>query len=276
VGSIASTNSSKVPERVAPRFVERVWGSTKLGPWFPDQEEPTGEVWFENGSLLIKFLFTTEKLSVQVHPDDVYAARHENGSRGKTEMWHILRAAAGASVALGFRERYHRDRVKSAAESGEILDMLDWKPARAGDVYLAPAGTVHALGEGLALCEIQQNSDVTYRMYDYGRGRELHLDQALDVARLEPYDSPAAQGGVLARCPYFVTEIMEWRGACSFQPAAHSVDEAVIILEGSGQMANYPYQPGQVWLTHGREFDVQSQSPTTILRTYAPARSESE
>jgi mannose-6-phosphate isomerase len=250
--------------------VERPWGSTQLGPWFPDQEKRTGEVWFENGSLLIKFLFTTEKLSVQVHPDDAYAARYENGSRGKTEMWYILRADAGASVALGFRQAFDRGRVRAAAQSHEILEMLDWKPARAGDVFFTPAGTVHALGEGLALCEIQQASDVTYRMYDYHRGRELHLDRALDVARLAPYDPPAARGNVLARCDYFVTERIEWRGACEFEPAAAADDEAIIILEGRGEMGGQPYQHGQVWRTRGSRFEVRPQAPTTILRTYAP------
>jgi mannose-6-phosphate isomerase len=231
-------------------------------------------VWFENGSLLIKFLFTTEKLSVQVHPDDAYAALHERGSRGKTEMWYILRAEMGASVALGFRQAHDRERVRAAAESGEIMEMLDWKPARAGDVFFTPAGTVHALGEGLVLCEIQQTSDVTYRMYDYHRGRELHLERALDVARLKPYTEPALQAGALAQCAHFVTERFDWREPCRFQPAADASDEAVIILEGRGLMDGKLYQMGEVWRTGGAEFAIQPGAPTAILRTYAPAGSQ--
>ena len=125
--------------------------------------------------LLVKLLFTSDNLSVQVHPGDAYAREHHN-SRGKTEMWHILRAEPEAKIALGLRERVTPERLREAAQSGEIMELLNWVPARPGDTFFVPAGTIHAIGGGLALCEMQQHSDITYRLYDYGRPRELHLE----------------------------------------------------------------------------------------------------
>ncbi len=134
--------------------------------------------------LLVKFLFTSDNLSVQVHPNDEYAAKHHEGSRGKTEMWHILRAEPGAKIAFGVRVPVTKEELRTAAESGAIVDLLNWIPVRPGETYFIPAGTVHAIGGGLVICEVQQLSDVTYRLYDYkrvdkdGKERELHLDHS--------------------------------------------------------------------------------------------------
>jgi mannose-6-phosphate isomerase len=182
-------------QRLSPSFREKIWGSTRLEPWFLDADRKIGEVWFETGEvpLLIKFLFTTEKLSVQVHP---------GGITGKTEMWHILAAEPGAKIAAGFRETLTAAQMKEAALSGEIENLLQWFDARPGDTFFIPAGTVHAIGGGLALCEIQQRSDITYRLYDYGRGRELHLDEAMQVSHLGPH---APRVDFPVRCEYFIT-----------------------------------------------------------------------
>ena len=139
--------------------------------------------------LLVKFLFTSDRLSVQVHPDDVYARAHGH-ERGKTEMWHILSAEPGATVALGLREAATGEQVSAAALNGDIVDMLQWIPAQAGDTFFVPSGTIHAIGGGLAICEIQQLSDVTYRLFDYQREpkRPLHLKESLEVATLTPAD----------------------------------------------------------------------------------------
>lgn len=187
---------------IPPRFVERVWGSADLSPWFAGDGRKIGEVWFEGEELLIKFLFTEENLSVQVHPPEEYARRVEN-SAGKTEMWHVLRAAPGARIALGFREEISADRLRAAAEDGSILELLGWREVSAGETYFVPAGTVHALGAGLAVAEIQQRSGVTYRLYDYGRGRELHLERALEVAARGPWQARPAV------CEYFAAEEIE-------------------------------------------------------------------
>ena len=184
--------------RLTPRFVPKVWGSTHLEPWYPDSSEKIGEVWFEGVPdlpLLIKFLFTTEPLSVQVHPE------------GKTEMWHILAAEPGAKIAAGFREPITEQRLRESALSGEIEELLEWFEARPGDTFFIPAGTVHAIGAGLTLCEIQQWSDVTYRLFDYGRPRELHLDEGARVSKLGPHPArQSAREGVLVSCPFFTTE----------------------------------------------------------------------
>src|SRR5688500_1980239 len=153
---------------IEPQFVERVWGTTQLAPLFSDQEKKIGEVWFDAGPsfpILVKFIFTSAKLSVQVHPDDSYARTNEN-SRGKTEMWHILDAGPESTIALGFKEPQTEESVRAAIarESGATVDtLLEWVPVKPGDTFFAEAGTVHAIGEGIILCEIQQNSDVTYR-----------------------------------------------------------------------------------------------------------------
>ena len=234
-------------ERLKPRFLEKVWGSAHLEPWFKSTGAKIGEVWFEGAAdspLLIKFLFTTETLSVQVHPDDAYAARHHSGSRGKTEMWHVLAAEPGAQIAAGLREAVSAERLRDAALSGEIEDLLQWHPAAAGDTFFIPAGTIHTIGAGLVLCEIQQNSDLTYRLYDYGRARELHLEHALAVARREP--APARQlrnGDLLALCDYFSVR--------SAAPAGVEGPQFLIVTSGKGAIAGQQVRPGEAFAARG-------------------------
>jgi mannose-6-phosphate isomerase len=235
--------------RLTPVFKEKVWGSTHLEPLFPNSEKKIGEVWFEgvdNLPLLVKFLFTTEKLSVQVHPDDAYARRH-HGSRGKTEMWHVLRAEPGAQIAAGFRETITPERLRDASLSGEIEDLLHWYDAAPGDTFYIPAGTVHAIGAGLTLCEIQQHSDVTYRLYDYGRPRELHLDRAAEVSRLEPHSARSkAQGDLLVSSPYFSTSKLSVRESSIHIPSSQSL-QILIVTEGSGTLNGRETHAGDVW-----------------------------
>jgi mannose-6-phosphate isomerase len=179
--------------KLEPRFHERIWGAKELAPWFPEARAkagpfPIGEVWFETPEipLLVKFVFAAEKLSVQVHPDDAYARFHHS-SPGKTEMWHVLTAEPGAQIAAGFRKPITSEQARAAALDGSIVKLLEWIDARPGDTFFLPAGTVHAIGGGLTICEIQQPSDIVYRFYDHGRGRELHLDRALAVGNLGPH-----------------------------------------------------------------------------------------
>lgn len=176
------------------RLVEKPWGRHRLWPGFADpapDREPVGEAWFQdpeggNFELLVKYLFTSERLSVQVHPDDE-RARRAGYPRGKDEAWLILAAEPGSTIALGTREPLSHDELRTASLDGSIEGLLDWKPVRAGDYFYSAAGTVHAIGAGITLIEVQQNVDLTYRLYDYGRPRELHLDQGIAVARGEPY-----------------------------------------------------------------------------------------
>jgi len=231
------------PRRLIPDFRERVWGSTHLSPWFPDSDRKIGEVWFDAGlSLLIKFIFTSEKLSVQVHPDDEYA-RAEHGSRGKTEMWYILAAEPGAKIAAGFRQPLDAERLRAAARSGEVEEMLQWFEARPGDTFFIPAGTVHAIGAGLVLCEIQQNSDVTYRLYDYGRARELHLDRAMAVSKRVPHAARTGSGDLLAECDHFAS-----RRICGPKHDFTSGAGFLIAITGAGEVDGNPTKAGDVWV----------------------------
>lgn len=221
---------------------DKVWGSKNTEPWFSNREgRQLGEIWFAASPafpLLVKLLFTSDLMSVQVHPDDAYARVHEN-SRGKTEMWHVLRAEPDSTVALGLRERITPRRLGEAAASGEIKDLLNWVPARQGDTFFIPAGTIHAIGKGLVLCEVQQLSDVTYRLYDWGRPRELHLEHAMNVASLEPWHPRPAE------CQYFHTEIHPVRGLLNLPASRKST--LFVALEGQGEINGEPFQPGQAF-----------------------------
>lgn len=169
--------------------VEKIWGRRDLAPPFTAigqaaGRDPIGEIWFEPPpelpQVLVKYLFTSERLSVQVHPSDADAP---DGERGKEECWLVLDAEPDATLGIGFKQQLSREAMRAAALDGSIEDLLEWHPVKAGDFFYLPAGTVHAIGPGLTLVEVQQNSDITYRLYDYGRPRELHLDNGVAVAR---------------------------------------------------------------------------------------------
>ena len=160
----------------------------------PDGER-IGEVWFTDGEelpLLAKYIFTSERLSIQVHPNDEQA-RARGLSQGKNECWYILDAEPGAVLGLGLIREVSKAELRRAALDGSIEQLMDWRPVKAGDFFLVPAGTVHAIGAGISLLEFQQNADVTYRLYDYGRPRELHLDDGVAVALAGPYPENLAQ-----------------------------------------------------------------------------------
>lgn len=177
------------------KAVEKVWGRRDLpAPFTVVGDEPIGEIWFEPppevSQVLVKYLFTSEKLSVQVHPSDAEAPE---GSRGKEECWLVLDAEPGATLGIGFKDVIGAEAMRAAALDGSIEDLLVWHSVEAGDFFYLPAGTVHAIGPGLTLVEVQQNSDITYRLYDYGRPRELHLEDGVAVARGEPYPPSCKQ-----------------------------------------------------------------------------------
>ncbi len=207
------------PFRIAPFFRTRIWGFNDLSPWFEFRTtgEPIGEVWLtgnqclaetgllagdsldeivrdhttallgddyvsETFPLLVKILFPKEKLSVQVHPDDAMAQKYGD-PRGKTECWYALDAQPGASVALGIKPGADPEKVRAAILDSTLEELLELVPVERQDMIFVDAGTVHAIGPGVVLLETQQNSDLTYRMYDYGRPRELHVDRSLEAMR---------------------------------------------------------------------------------------------
>ncbi len=269
-----SRAATHAPSPVPPSFREKVWGSTQLAPWFENSDRKIGEVWFDLESpgfpILTKFIFTTEHLSVQVHPGDEYAARHEN-SRGKTEMWYILRADPGAQIALGLRHELTKAELRRASESGEIMDLLNWIDVRPGESFFTPAGSVHAIGAGLALAEIQQHSDVTYRLYDYGRPRELHLDRGVEVSDTRRFSPRPQPDGFIAHCEYFVTEELDIAS-----PAAYEFETGrehlLVLIEGRGHVNAHPARAGEVWHVPAgaQPFPIEPSEPLRILRTYLP------
>ena len=256
----------KRPSRIPASFHEKLWGVTGLAPWYPSVRGRIGEVWFEADlPLLVKFVFTSDRLSVQVHPDDAFAAAHEN-SLGKTEMWHVLRSEPGARVAIGFREPISLEQLREDALSGEIEKRLRWVDVRPGDTFFVPAGTVHAIGAGVVLCEIQQHSNVTYRLYDYGRDRELHLEKALAVAVREP--SEAGPVKLPVNCRYFHTDVIE---PGSYHPSANQF-HLLIALNGEGEIAGERFAAGETWLVPAGAdpFAIEAGAGAKMLRTRVP------
>ena len=175
------------------KFVEKPWGQAVLPDIFEaDSGKKIGEIWFEapkgiSPQLMVKYLFTSEKLSIQVHPNDLQA-RSIGFPHGKEESWLILHAESWATLGIGLVKEVQPSELREAIISEKMENLLDWKSVSAGDIFHIPAGTVHAIGPGIVLIEVQQNIDLTYRLYDYGRPRELHIDAALSVAALRPYD----------------------------------------------------------------------------------------
>ena len=210
--------------KLTPSLFEKPWGRTTLPPPFgtllmPDgrQGQTIGEIWFEPEDrahlpLLVKYMFTGEQLSVQVHPNDEQARMRGHRS-GKNECWYIVDAEPGAKVALGTTMPLEGDALRKAALDGSIETMLAWWPVRTGDFLVVPAGTLHTIGAGISLIEFQQNIDLTYRLYDYGRPRELHLDRGVGVAVARPHpgeymlrvDHDGAVEQPLAHFPQFDT-----------------------------------------------------------------------
>ena len=201
--------------RLTTRIVDKPWGRRGLGPRFEvDPERQVGEIWFEPAAgseplgLMAKYLFTTERLSIQVHPDE--ATAHARGlPHGKDECWLILDAEPGAEIGIGTRRPMNAGDLLAAARDGTIEQEIDWRPARRGQFLYNPGGTVHSLGPGLTVLEIQQPSDITYRLYDYGRPRPLHLPESRDVIDARPHQHPADRmierqsSTVLVDGPYF-------------------------------------------------------------------------
>ena len=178
--------------RLPIRSVAKPWGRDILpAPFTAPGGQRIGEIWFEPPAaldeLLVKYIFTTEKLSVQCHPSDAQTQALGLGRQGKEECWLVLDAEPGAQMAIGLKSPVDADVLRRAALDGSIEDLLSWHPAMSGDFFYIPANTVHAIGGGITVIEVQQNSDITYRLYDYGRPRELHVEEGMSVAHGAPY-----------------------------------------------------------------------------------------
>ena len=318
--------------RIDPIFSPRPWGARSLAPLFPDKAnlaEPLGEAWLtalesrvatgpfagrslrdawrampldwrgtrparhHDFPLLLKVLFPHDKLSIQVHPDDSYAAKHEQaaGGRGKTEMWHIVSAEPHGALLLGLKPGVTREILVDAVARNSVEALFLRHPIHAGETYFVEAGTQHAILPGMVVCEVQEYSDLTYRVYDYGRvdasgrPRELHLEKALQVTRFEgthsgkvpalSLHSPDAIKHLLAACRFFATE----RWDCDrTTPIEGDISEfqLLVILSGHGTIHDsesaQPYRSGQAWfLPASLEIAMlQPAVPTSLLRVTVP------
>lgn len=221
--------------------------------------------------ILIKFIDALGNLSIQVHPDDEYALRVE-GEYGKTEMWYILECDDNAYLYYGVNREISKEEFKSRIENNTLLEVLNKVPVHKGDVFFIPAGTIHAICSGIVICEIQQNSNTTYRVYDYdrrdknGNPRELHIDKAIEVSRLTP--SPAlakadnsSKDAVLASCDKFTV-----RRLIVDEPMKVSIDtscfHSLIVTEGSGLLS---INGEKYELTKGDSFFIPAQDSEYTL-----------
>ena len=241
--------------------VEKPWGRMQLWPGFADPApggQPVGEIWFaaaaeDEPELLVKYLFTSERLSIQVHPDDAQA-RARGFPRGKDEAWVILATQPDSTIALGTVRPVSHEELRAAALDGSIEALMDWKPVSPGDVIYSPANTVHAIGAGITLIEVQQNVDLTYRLYDYGRPRELHLEDGIAVSDPVPFVVPAlwaeSEPGRQPLCDTdkFVLERWTWSGTRDLALAA---DGWLIPVRGSGHIDGTPFCAGECWMVEG-------------------------
>lgn len=261
---------------VLPRkIVEKPWGKDQLPPPFEEfSGRSVGEIWFEPppelSSILIKYIFTSDKLSVQVHPSDTQARELGETDRGKEECWLILDAEPGATLGVGFRQPLDGEAMRAAALDGSIEGLMEWYPVKRGDFFYIPAGTVHAIGAGVSLIEIQQNSDITYRLYDYGRPRELHLDQSVAVAVGGPHDpslrrhDALSSSGQLASGKYFTADCVIGQPDAQVR-ATYDTPCLVIPVDAAVTVAGEVVDVGQCALAGAASDVVFSASGTCLL-----------
>jgi mannose-6-phosphate isomerase len=340
------------PFRIEPIFSERIWGSRSLAPLFPDMHDlnrPIGEAWLTgldcriaNGPfagqalgqawkemtigwrgsqfqgnvdfpLLLKFIFPTDKLSIQVHPDDAYAAVHEKtaGGRGKTEMWYVVSAKPGARLLAGLKPGVTKDRFTAALADQTLEDLFQSYEVKAGDTFFLPAGMPHTIGPSMVICEVQEYSDLTYRIYDYnrvdaqGKPRELHVEKALAVMDFRSVDRAKVEtrplhvhgeivGEPLVDCSYFSTFRHDVSGRVHFSAAPGLKNQFALwaFLEGEGEIGwttnensrlgnwyggGFQYKRGDCWFvpaefgSHG--FDPKQKTSILIAR---PASTKAE
>jgi mannose-6-phosphate isomerase len=257
-------------EHAIVRTKPKPWGSIDLRPWSEasTSDGPIGELWFErpdpaapDPALLLKLLFTTEPLSIQVHPDDAFA-RSIGLPNGKTEAWYILSAIAGAQVAVGLNYPRSAAELRTEITDGSIANIVHWHPVHKGDVICIPAGTIHAIGAGIVLAEIQQHSDATFRLFDYGRQRELHIENAVAVATAgprEPQSPPerlSEARTVLTVNPHFALERIDLVPGSVWMLDAPK-ETWVLAIEGHAQLGSTRLSPGDAVFLETDHADIE-------------------
>ena len=329
--------------RIEPTFSPRIWGSRSLAPLYPEKAnltEPIGEAWLTdkncrvaNGPfagktlaqawrempaewrganfaepgdfpLLVKFIFPTDKLSIQVHPDDAYASVHERsaGGRGKTEMWYVVSAKPNASLLLGVKPGVTREKFLEALQNQTLEDLLQRYPVAAGDTFFIPARTPHTIGPDMVICEVQEYSDLTYRVYDYGRvdasgkPRALHIEKALTVMNFDPKagGKVAPRARVKGRenasvddlvdCPYFSVDRIYIESPARIKMfeayPGHSRFQILVVLSGEGLMSSHPprhtqeanlLKAGECWfIPADTSCSVRTEDRISLLTAFVP------
>jgi mannose-6-phosphate isomerase len=246
------------------------WGVEDLRPWSTSRRDgdAIGEIWYErpdNGgvspSLLLKLLFTSQPLSIQVHPDDAFA-RSMGLPNGKTEAWYVLRAAPDAKVALGLSRRLTPQQLREAIDDGSIADLVVWHPVSAGDAIFVPAGTIHAIGAGLVIAELQQRSDTTFRLFDHGRNRELRVESAISVADAGPADFQlrpnqlTAERRLLVSSPHSTFEGIDLAPNSSWYLEAER-ETWLLVLSGSANAGSSDVAAGDALFAQADRIDIR-------------------
>jgi mannose-6-phosphate isomerase len=257
-------------ELASKRAVEKPWGRTDLRPWSEAgrADGKIGEIWYERTdpaahepSLLLKLLFTLEPLSVQVHPGDAFA-RSMGEARGKSEAWYVLSAEPDARIALGLDRRLTSEQLREAIADGSIAKRIAWRQVASGDVVDVPAGSIHAIGGGLVIAEIQQRSDTTFRLFDYGRARALHVEQAVAVANagLAPAGLlPKTLGPgrtLLVSSPHFILEKIDALPRSTWSIEAQH-ETWLLVLSGHARVGLLNVGPGEAVFLEDEETTLQ-------------------
>jgi mannose-6-phosphate isomerase len=261
------------------------WGSHELKPWSMagEQDGAVGELRYNRiethapaPSLLLKLLFTKQTLSIQVHPDDAFA-QSLGMANGKTEAWYVLSAEDGAQVGIGPTRVLTRSELRAAIADGSISDLIRWRDAFAGDVFFIPAGTIHAIGAGLVIAEIQQRSDATFRLFDHGRLRELHIEQAVAAADLDlsqADDIPlhlTVERTQLVSCPFFMFERIDLPPTTNWLLHAERETWALVVA-GSARIGTVQAKVGDVFFAEAEQIVIQAGAMgVTALLAYAGA-----
>jgi mannose-6-phosphate isomerase len=258
-------------EHARTRAVIKPWGVEDLRPWSNAGHDSRiiGEIWYErpgNGAvipaLLLKLLFTSQPLSIQVHPNDAFA--HAMGlANGKTEAWYVLTAAPDAKVALGLSGRLTPQELREAIDDGSIADLIVWHAVSADDVIFVPAGTIHAIGAGLVIAELQQRSDATFRLFDPGRKRELHVENAIAVAdtglagsQVPPVQLTAERRRLVAN-PHFVFERIDLKANSSWCLKAER-ETWLLVLSGSAVAGSFEVAMGEALFAHSDRIAIHA------------------
>ena len=230
---------------------------------------------FRDCPIIIKFIDAKENLSVQVHPPDDYALAHEN-QLGKREMWYILDAEENSMLWCGFNKKISRDEFIARIKDNSLVEVLNSIHAKKGDVIFIPPGTVHAIGKGILTAEIQTNSNITYRIYDYGRNRPLHINQALDVTNFNPIDVRGENYQHLVACDNFIVDKFVLDGFLS--EVGGVVDEktflSVVIVDGEGKIScgdeEFDYRKGDSYFLTANAGDWKIKGSCHALLTTVP------